>query len=84
MSCVLALSIIWVSFFLVERRNAFVINSRRLYKEFHMRFSMKSKYCMINSDEFDDGFELVLNRLAVKRVDEHKYLSFNIQITKDE
>ena len=32
---------------------------------------------MINSDEFDDGFELVLNRLAVKRVDEHKYLRFN-------
>ena len=61
-----------------------MINSRHLCKEFHMRLSTKSKYCMINSDEFDDGFELVLNNLAVERVNEHKYLRFNIQITKDE
>ena len=54
-----------------------MINSRHYVKKFSRRLSMKSKYCMINSDEFDDGFELVLNRLAVKRVDEHKYLRFN-------
>ena len=51
--------------------------------EFNMRLSDKSKYFVINSDELDDEYDLVLDGIEIERVGEYKYLGYRIQETVD-
>ena len=46
--------------------------------EFNMRLSVKSKYFVINSNQFDDEFELRLDGIEIERVNGYKYLGFNM------